>query len=74
VKGIIIGAGRGRRLMPLTEEVPKCYAEIGGRRILDWCLAALRHAGLRDIVFIDEAYTKLKHEALAASILRDRHP
>jgi len=42
VKAIIIGAGRGRRLMPLTEEVPKCYAEIGGRRILDWALAAFR--------------------------------
>jgi choline kinase len=52
VKAIIIGAGRGRRLMPLTEDVPKCYAPIAGRRILDWTLAALRGAGLRDIVFV----------------------
>ncbi len=52
MKGILIGAGRGRRLMPLTEDVPKCYAEIGGRRILDWSLEALRSAGLSDIVFI----------------------
>ena len=51
-KAIFIAAGRGRRLMPLTEEVPKCYAEIGGRRILDWCVAALRSAGLDDIVFV----------------------
>ena len=52
MKGIIIGAGRGRRLMPLTEHVPKCYAPIGGRRILDWTLDALRGAGLADIVFV----------------------
>ena len=51
-KAIFIAAGRGRRLMPLTEDVPKCYAEIGGRRILDWCVAALRSAGLDDIVFV----------------------
>jgi choline kinase len=52
VKGIIIGAGRGRRLMPLTDDVPKSYAVIGGRRILDWCLEALESAGLSEIVFI----------------------
>ncbi|MEK7839003.1 MAG: NTP transferase domain-containing protein, partial [candidate division NC10 bacterium] len=52
MRGIVIGAGRGRRLMPLTDDVPKCYAEIGGRRILDWALEALRSAGLSDIVFI----------------------
>ncbi len=38
--------------MPLTEDVPKCYAPIAGRRILDWTLEALRGAGLRDIVFV----------------------
>lgn len=52
MKAIVIGAGRGRRLMPLTEDVPKCYASIAGRRILDWTLDALRAAGLRDIVFV----------------------
>ena len=51
-KAIFIAAGRGRRLMPLTEDVPKCNAEIGGRRILDWCVAALRSAGIDDIVFV----------------------
>lgn len=52
MRAIIVGAGRGQRLMPLTDEVPKSYAEIGGRRILDWCLDALRSAGLRDVVFV----------------------
>ncbi|HVR69527.1 MAG TPA: NTP transferase domain-containing protein [Vicinamibacteria bacterium] len=52
MKAIVIGAGRGRRLMPLTEEVPKCYAPVAGRRILDWSLAALRAGGCHDVVFI----------------------
>ncbi len=52
MRAILIGAGRGRRLMPLTEEAPKCYAEIGGRRILDWCVDALAAAGLHDVVFV----------------------
>lgn len=49
---IIIGAGRGRRLMPLTEDTPKCYAEIGGRRILDWIRDSLHEAGIHRIAFV----------------------
>jgi choline kinase len=49
---IIIGAGRGRRLMPTTADTPKCYAEIAGRRILDWTLHAFRENGLDDVCFI----------------------
>ena len=46
MRPIIIGAGRGSRLKALTDEQPKCYAPIGGRRILDWMLEALAEAGL----------------------------
>ena len=52
MKAIVIGAGRGRRLMPLTEDVPKCYAPIAGRRILDWTLEALSGGGCEDVVFV----------------------
>jgi L-glutamine-phosphate cytidylyltransferase len=49
---IIIGAGRGRRLMPTTADVPKCFAEVAGRRLLDWALDAFQAAGLQRICFI----------------------
>lgn len=49
---IIIGAGRGSRLMPTTADTPKCYAEVAGRRILDWTLHAFRENGLTDVCFI----------------------
>ena len=52
MRAIIIGAGRGRRLMPTTAETPKCYAEVRGRRILDWDLQALSSNGIGDICFI----------------------
>ncbi len=38
--------------MPHTAEAPKCFAEVKGRRILDWGLDALAAAGLNDVVFI----------------------
>src|SRR5205809_539165 len=40
MRAIIIGAGRGRRLMPTTADTPKCYAEVRGRRLLDWSVRA----------------------------------
>jgi len=52
MQAIIIGAGRGQRLMPTTADTPKCFAAVGGRRILDWTLAALRANGIDRIAFI----------------------
>ncbi len=52
MRAIIIGAGRGRRLMPTTENAPKCFAEIRGKRILDWTVDALKGGGVTDICFI----------------------
>lgn len=52
MKAIIIGAGRGRRLMPTTADTPKCYAEVHGRRLLDWAVQAFAGAGITDVCFI----------------------
>ncbi|MEW6306404.1 MAG: phosphocholine cytidylyltransferase family protein [Verrucomicrobiota bacterium] len=52
MRAIIIGAGRGRRLMPTTADTPKCYAEVQGKRLLDWAVRAFGAAGVTDICFI----------------------
>lgn len=52
MQAIIIGAGRGARLMPTTADAPKCFAEVRGQRILDWTLAAFRASGIDRIAFI----------------------
>lgn len=63
MKAIIIGAGRGARLMPHMVDAPKCYAEVKGKRILDWGLEALASAGLDDVVFIGGYRIEMIREA-----------
>ena len=46
MQAIILSAGRGSRLLPLTELMPKCLVPVGGRAILDHQLAALAEAGV----------------------------
>ena len=52
MRAIIIGAGRGSRLMPTTADTPKCFAVVAGKRILDWSLDAFRANGVDEICFI----------------------
>jgi choline kinase len=49
---IVIGAGRGRRLMPTTADAPKCYAQVSGKRLLDWAVEAFAANGLEKVCFI----------------------
>ena len=52
MRAIIIGAGRGRRLMPTTANTPKCFAEIQGQRMLDWGLKAFAASNVTDVCFV----------------------
>lgn len=51
-KAIVIAAGRGRRLMPYTDQMPKCLVPVAGRSILEWQLAAFRAGGIDEVVII----------------------
>jgi L-glutamine-phosphate cytidylyltransferase len=51
-KAIIIAAGRGRRLMPYTDEMPKCLVPVDRRSILGIQVEAFRAHGVRDLVII----------------------
>jgi MurNAc alpha-1-phosphate uridylyltransferase len=50
VKAMILAAGRGERMRPLTERLPKPMLEVGGHRLIDYHLASLHALGVRDIV------------------------
>jgi L-glutamine-phosphate cytidylyltransferase len=52
MRGIIIAAGRGMRMRPLTEEQPKCLLPVAGRTLLDWTIDGLRGVGCDEIVVI----------------------
>lgn len=46
VQAVVLAAGRGSRLAPLTDDRPKCMVELAGRPLIEWQLAALRRAGV----------------------------
>lgn len=50
MKAMILAAGRGERLRPLTDETPKPLIEAGGRPLIGWHLERLAAAGFREVV------------------------
>jgi len=63
VKAMILAAGRGERLRPLTDRLPKALAEAGGKALIAWQLERLAAAGFREIV-INVAWLGERIEAL----------
>ena len=47
---MVLAAGRGERLRPLTDTLPKPLVVVGGRPLISWHLAALARAGVREVV------------------------
>ena len=50
MKAMILAAGRGERMRPLTDHAPKPLLRAGGRRLIEYHIEALVRAGVREIV------------------------
>jgi N-acetyl-alpha-D-muramate 1-phosphate uridylyltransferase len=50
MRAIILAAGRGERMRPLTDTTPKPLLEVRGKPLIVWHIEALAAAGVRDIV------------------------
>ncbi|MBU1346486.1 MAG: phosphocholine cytidylyltransferase family protein [Alphaproteobacteria bacterium] len=51
-RAIVLSAGQGRRLLPLTETRPKCLIELGERSLLAWQLMHLEAAGVAETLVV----------------------
>ena len=49
-KAMILAAGRGERMRPLTDRTPKPLLEVRGKPLMQYHIEALQRAGYRDIV------------------------
>jgi len=52
LKAVILAAGEGWRLRPITSTRPKHLVPVGGKPLLDHSLNALKKAGLRDTLIV----------------------
>ena len=52
MKAIILAAGVGKRLWPVTQHCPKCLIEVGGRSLLVRYLEALAGVGVQQAVIV----------------------
>lgn len=50
MKALLLAAGFGTRLGPLTKEIPKPLIEVNGKPILDFCIRQILGAGINEIV------------------------
>lgn len=47
---MILAAGRGERMRPLTDEHPKPLLKVDGRALIEWHIEALKDAGIKEIL------------------------
>ena len=50
MKAMILAAGRGERMRPLTDHTPKPLLEVGGKALIEYHLTALQKAGVREVI------------------------
>jgi len=66
VKAMVLAAGLGTRLRPLTDDRPKALVTVAGRTLLEIALARLRSFGVRDVVVNAHHYAEMIVAFLAA--------
>nr|WP_251358178.1 nucleotidyltransferase family protein [Kangiella sp. TOML190] len=49
-KAMILAAGRGERMRPLTDTLPKPLLKVDGKALIEYHIEALKDAGIRDII------------------------
>lgn len=64
MKAMILAAGRGERMRPLTDHTPKPLLRVGGKALIEYHLEALCRAGINEVVINTAHLSGKLHEAL----------
>lgn len=64
MKAMILAAGLGTRLRPLTNDRPKALVEIGGRTLLEITLRRLSHFGVHEVIINAHHFAEMMIEYL----------
>jgi NDP-sugar pyrophosphorylase family protein len=67
MKAMVLAAGLGTRLRPLTNDHPKALVEVGGRTLLEVTLTRLRDFGVRDVIINVHHYADMVIDRLKAA-------
>ncbi|MFO0991653.1 MAG: phosphocholine cytidylyltransferase family protein [Hyphomicrobiales bacterium] len=66
MKVVILGAGQGKRLLPLTTDIPKALLDIGGKSLIERQIDAFAACGVKDYLVVTGYAAGLMESALAA--------
>lgn len=69
MKAVILSAGQGSRLLPLTAERPKCLLPLGPKSLIEWQIDVLARCGVDEIVVV-VGFRAALVEALLAKLTR----
>jgi len=61
MKAILLAAGRGERMRPLTDHTPKPLLQVGGKSLIVWHIERLVRAGITDLI-INHAHLGMQIE------------
>lgn len=65
MKAMILAAGRGERLRPLTDEIPKPLIKVAGKSLIEYHLQNLAQAGFKEIIINTAWLAEKIHQQLA---------
>jgi len=73
VTAIILAAGQGTRLRPLTDNIPKCMVKVAGKPILNWQLDTLSSAGIANIIVVTGYKEEKIHDPRIAKVNNEEY-
>ncbi len=64
MKAVLLAAGSSTRLLPLTENTPKCLLDVGGKTLLEHQLDALAACGVSELIIVTGYLSQMLEEKI----------